>query len=71
MAKGSVGAPMAEDSKLYPLTDICGHCGTGHLASPCRYPCICRCRKCNMPLRHNIGQRDKPAVTKGAANANR
>lgn len=37
---------------LYPLPDKCPKCGTGHMASPCRHPCICKCRKCDAPLSH-------------------
>jgi hypothetical protein len=40
-----------EVSVLYPLTRRCQSCGAGHLETPCRSPCICRCRKCNARLR--------------------
>lgn len=38
--------------ELYPLTDLCVVCGTGHIPTPCRTPCECRCRRCNARMNH-------------------
>lgn len=45
---------LAKPSALYPLTDLCPKCGTGHLANPCQgvARCLCRCRKCDARMHH-------------------
>lgn len=37
-------------SALYKLDRLCPSCGAGHIAGPCSYPCVCRCRKCSARL---------------------
>lgn len=56
MAERKIEAVRA--SVLFPLTDICPECGTGHIETPCQggTRCTCCCRKCSARFHHKLAR---------------